>query len=136
MREIGGAALLIAVCLALATAAVSPLVVRFFDEKALIYVIPVMSLRFIIDALATVPRATLQRDLKFPKLSIIEGVESLVMAAVTVGLAWLTHSYWCFIVSNLVSGVVFTAMANAADPNMPKLPKSFARNQNAGEVRA
>lgn len=126
VREIGGAALLIAICLALATSALSPLVVRFFDEKALIYVIPVMSLRFIIDALATVPRATLSRDLRFQQLSIIEGIESLVMAAVTVGLAWLTHSYWCFIVSNLVSGIVFAALANAADPHMPKLPHSFA----------
>lgn len=126
VREIGGTALMIAVGLALFTTAVSPLAVRFFSEPALQLVIPVMSLRFIIDAFATVPRSTLARDLKFQRLSILEGVESLVMAGVTVGLAWYTRSYWSFVASNLVSGVVFAAMAYASDPHPPLIPRSFA----------
>lgn len=126
VREIGGAGLIISFGLFLVAWAVTPLVVRFYDEPALRLVVPVMSLKFIFDAFASPARSTLQRDLRFRELSIIEGIESLVMAGVTVGLAWLTHSYWCFVASNLASGIVFGILAHRASPHPPKFPRSIA----------
>jgi O-antigen/teichoic acid export membrane protein len=85
-----------------------------------------MSLRFLIDAFSVVPRSVLARDLEFRKLSILEGVESVVMATLTVGTAWLTRSYWSFVVGNLVSGLVFTLAAVTTTRLGPSLPRALS----------
>lgn len=126
VRQIGGASVIIAMALSLLMVASTPLITNFYKQPALTLVLPVMSLRFLIDAFAVVPRSVLARDLEFRKLSILEGVESVVMAALTVGTAWLTRSYWSFVVGNLVSGLVFTLAAVGITGLGPSVPRALS----------
>jgi PST family polysaccharide transporter len=125
IRYVGGASVIIALMMAVAMVAFAPVAVWFFDQPALRAVLPVMSLRLLIDAYCVVPRSVLARDLDFRRLSIFEGLESLLMAAVTVGMAWSTRSYWSFIAGNLAGGVAFAIMANRAVRMTPVIPTSL-----------
>ncbi len=85
-----------------------------------------LSLKLVIDACAVVPRSVLARDLEFKKLSVLEGVESALMAVLTVATAWLTRSYWAFVVGSLVSGAVFTIAATALSRIGPSWPRALS----------
>lgn len=126
VRQIGGAAIVISLVLALLMIATAPLVARYYGEPALSLLVSIMSLKLLIDAFAVVPRSVLARDLQFKSLTILESVESVLMAALTVGIAWLTRSYWAFVVGNLVSGAVFTIGATMAARTGPSWPRSYS----------
>jgi O-antigen/teichoic acid export membrane protein len=126
VRQIGGAAVLIALGLSLVMVLTAPIAAGFYSQPVLTLMLPVMSIRLLIDAFAVVPRSVLVRDLEFRKLSLLEGVESIVIAAVTVGAAWLTRSYWSFILGNLVSGVFFVVAVTAVARTGPAMPRTFA----------
>ena len=126
VRQIGGASVMISLGLSVVMIASAPFAARFYDQPALRLVLPVMTIRLLIDAFAVVPRSVLARDLQFKKLSALEGVESLLMAAVTVGTAWITRSYWSFIIGNLASGLVFATAATIVARAGPALPRAFA----------
>jgi PST family polysaccharide transporter len=121
-QRIAGVAVVIAFALACATSALSPAVAAFYTQDALWLVLPALSLRFLIDAFATVPRALLARNLQFKQLALAEAIESTVMAATGLVVAFLTHSYWALIAANLVSGVAFAAVANVYAPIAPRWP--------------
>jgi PST family polysaccharide transporter len=121
-RRLVGVALLLAVVFASVTAASAPLVAAFYSQAALLLVLPALSVRFLIDAFATVPRAILARDLRFRTLALIEAAESTVMAATGLIVAYLTRSYWALIAANLASGVAFAVLANVNAPVGPRWP--------------
>jgi PST family polysaccharide transporter len=125
-RRLAGVAVLIAVGFAAVTAASAPLVARFYSEPALLLVLPVLSARFLVDALATLPRAILARNLDFKRLAFAEGVESMVMAATGLAAAYVWRSYWALIAANLVSGAAFALVVNALAPVAPKAPGRIA----------
>jgi PST family polysaccharide transporter len=112
-RRLAGVAILIALGFAAVTSASAPAVAAFYSQDALLLVLPVLSIRFLIDAFATVPRAILARELRFKNLAVIEATESAVMAATGLAVAYVARSYWALIAANLVSGVAFTVLANA-----------------------
>ena len=121
-QRIAGVAVLVALVLAAATAASSPLVAAFYTQDALLLVLPVLSVRFLIDAFATVPRALLARNLQFKQLAVVEAVESTVMAVTGLVVAIITHSFWALIAANLVSGAAFALLANTQAPVLPRWP--------------
>jgi O-antigen/teichoic acid export membrane protein len=125
VRQIGGASLLISAALILVVVALTPLAVLYFTEPALAWVLPVLSLRFLIDSMAMVPRSVLARDLAFRKLSVFEGIESVTMAVATVALAWLTRSYWSLVAGVMTGGLVFALLAYRAVPLTPRRPRSL-----------
>lgn len=125
-RRLGGVALLIGAAMALAAASSAPLVAGFFKEDALLLVVPVLSVRFVIDALATIPRALLNRALRFRELALIEAAESIVMAVAGLAGAYLWRSYWALVAANVVSGIVFAFLANLRAPILPKWPRGFS----------
>ena len=126
VRRIGGAAVIIATSLALVVVAATPFITSFYDQPALALMLPIMSLKLVIDAFAIVPRSVLARDLEFKTLSVLEGFESALMALLTVATAWLTRSYWAFVVGSLVSAVVFTISATAISRTGPSWPSAFS----------
>lgn len=126
VRQIGGAAVLIALGLSLAMILTAPIAARFYDQPVLSLMLPAMSVRLLIDAFAVVPRSVLVRDLEFRKLSVLEAVESIIMAAATVLAAWLTRSAWSFIVGNLVSGLFFVVAVTIAARTGPQIPRAFS----------
>ena len=126
VRRIGGAAVIIATGLGIMLILTAPLAARFYKQPVLAMMLPLMSIRLLIDAFAVVPRSVLMRDYEFRKLSLLEATESVVMALCTVGTAWLTRSYWSFIVGNLVSGVFFVTALTIVARIGPALPRAFA----------
>ena len=126
VRQIGGAAVMISLALAVVMVALTPLITSFYEQPALRALLPVLSLKLVIDAYSVVPRSVLARDLEFKKLSVLEGVESAIMAVMTVATAWLTRSYWAFVVGSLVSGAVFTVAATALSRIGPSWPHAFS----------
>jgi O-antigen/teichoic acid export membrane protein len=121
-QRVAGVALLIAVVLAGLTAASAPAVAAFYAQDALLVVLPVLAIRFLVDAFATVPRALLARNLQFRDLALIEAVESVTMAATGIVVAVMTRSYWALVAANLVSGVAFALLANLKAPTTPRWP--------------
>ncbi len=125
VREIGGAALIISTGLALLTVLLAPLGAAFFRQPALLMVLPVLSIRFLVDSIAVVPRSVLARDLKFRQLTMCEAAESITMAALTVTLAWITRSYWSLILGVLGGGLVLAVTVFRAAPLAPRIPRSY-----------
>lgn len=120
--RLAGVAVLLAFGLAAVTALTAPAIAAFYSQDALLLALPALSLRFLIDAFATVPRAKLARDLRFRNLALIEAVESTTMAATGVIVAYLVPSYWALIAANLASGVAFAVLANVSAPVAPRWP--------------
>lgn len=74
---------------------------RFFRTPDLPSVVIVLSLGFVVSGIRTVPYSLLQKELRFKLLAIIEGVQGVVQASVTLILAYLGFRYWA-----LVLGIV------------------------------
>jgi teichuronic acid exporter len=125
-RRLAGAAVLLAVTLAVLTAASAPLVAAFFSQEALLLVIPAFGMRFVIDAFGSVPRGLLARQLRFKELAMFEAVESIAMAVVGLITAYLTRSYWALVAANLASSLVVVTLANSAAPVRPQWPGRIA----------
>ncbi|HEX6314818.1 MAG TPA: lipopolysaccharide biosynthesis protein [Gemmatimonadaceae bacterium] len=125
VRQIGGASVLIAAGLAVLMTLTAPVAARFFGQPALAALLPLMSIRLFIDAFAVVPRSVLLRDMEFRKLSLLEGLESILVAVITVGTAWVTRSYWALIVGNLTSGLAFVVGVTLVARNGPSIPRAF-----------
>ena len=64
----------------------------------------------LLDGLAAVPRTFFERELRIGRLVAPEIARGLVMAAVSIGLAWLGAGVWSFIVGDLVATGLFAAL--------------------------
>ena len=126
VTQIGGASVIIAAILAALMVVSAPFLADYYNQPALSLMLPALSAKLVIDAFAVVPRSVLARDLEFRKLSVLEGVESVVMAALTVGTAWITRSYWAFVVGSLGGGLVFAIAAMIVARIGPSWPRAFS----------
>ena len=86
-------------------------IAAFFDEPALRAVVIVMSLNFIVISFRTVPQALMQRDLHFGRFALLDGVNALVTATMSVTLAMTGFRYWSLVYSTLAGSVMATALA-------------------------
>lgn len=68
-------------------AASAPLAVRIFDSPALMGLIPLLSVRCLLDALAIVPQAKLQIQLRFRSIGGVAAITTLLQAGLSVQLA-------------------------------------------------
>ena len=78
----------------------------FFDNPAVITVIRLISLNFIINTFAFLPRVLLIRDLDFKKLSISEVLLSITSSLIAVVMALNGFKYWSIVVATLASNIV------------------------------
>jgi PST family polysaccharide transporter len=88
----------------------------FFKAPALTWVVIALSGNFIIMSLRTVPQASLQRQLRFGRVALLDGVNSIVTAAVSVVLAAAGFRYWALVIAALVGSVAATVIALASQP--------------------
>jgi PST family polysaccharide transporter len=82
----------------------------FFKEPRLPLVLVVMSTVFLISSFRVIPQALLNRRLRFRKLALIEGTQSLVGAAATLTLALLGFGYWALAVGFVISALAYTTL--------------------------
>ena len=129
MRELRGNRLeqmhtlsaLIGVAGFLVSCAVAGPLASFFEAPALRWVVIAMSGNFIIMSLRTVPQASLQRQLRFGRVALLDGANSLITATTAIILAFAGFRYWSLVIAALAGSIVATIIALAS------LPMPFAR---------
>jgi O-antigen/teichoic acid export membrane protein len=76
---------------------------HFFSAPPLFGVIVVASLMYLVSAFQVVPKALLQRELRFKLLASIEAGRGVCQMAATVLFAWLHFRYWSLVIGYLVA---------------------------------
>jgi len=74
----------------------------FFRAPKLPIVLVITSLGFIVMAYRTVPYSLLQREMRFKLLALLDGLQVLAQALVTITLALLGFKFWALVIGGLV----------------------------------
>ena len=83
----------------------------FFETPALRAVVIALSSNFVLISMRTVPQASLQRQLRFGRVALIDGVNSVITATTGVLLALAGFRYWALVIGALTGSVVATTIA-------------------------
>lgn len=110
IASLGGVSVGLGVLFGLLSVVLAAPVAWFFGESALQAVIIVMSSTFVIGGLQVLPRSLLTRDLRFPTLGWIEGVEAVVLVGTTITLAILGYGYWALVIGGVAARTVSTVL--------------------------
>ena len=110
IAELNTVSLLVgAVIVAVSAAMASPLAL-FFAAPPLRAVVIVVSTQYIINAFQVVPRALLQKELRFKLLAFIDTARALAQMLATVAFAWTGYGYWSLVYGHLLGGAFATAL--------------------------
>jgi len=116
VAQINSAAVLMGVaCFAIACLVAVP-VGRFYRAPELPAVIVAMSFALVVAGFRVVSGALLQRDLRFPRLAVIDGMQGLIQAFATLILAKLGFRYWSLVLGSLFGASIGTAVTVATRP--------------------
>jgi teichuronic acid exporter len=96
------------VIFALVSVAAAPLVVRFYDEPALLRVLLILSLMFVAEAGRIVPLSLLARQLKYRTVAQYQLMKSLITTTIVISIALAGGGYWALIVGWLGASVAVT----------------------------
>jgi O-antigen/teichoic acid export membrane protein len=96
-------AIILGTALAGLTCIVAKPIAYFFSVPALTKVLLVCSLIYIFGSFQIVPRALLQKELRFKLLAAIESVRTIFQVLATILFAWLGYRYWSLVIGFLVS---------------------------------
>ena len=95
----------------------------FFGTPALRGVVIALSVNFITMSIRTVPQASLQRQLRFGRVALIDGANNVVTALTGVLLALGGFRYWSLVIGALAGGFVATTIALLSEPIRFQRPK-------------
>jgi O-antigen/teichoic acid export membrane protein len=95
---------------------VAPWVGRFFHDPRLTRVLICLSVTFFLSSLRSVPWGLLQRDLRFKRLAIYDGLQALALAGLSVVLALLGFGYWTLVIAAIASAAFTAALALVRHP--------------------
>ena len=96
----------------------------FFRTPQLAWVMIALGITFPIVCVRVVPQALLRRELQFRRLAIIDGTQSLVVAATALILAFLGARYWALVWSTILGAVVSTVITSLVRPVGFQRPKA------------
>jgi O-antigen/teichoic acid export membrane protein len=123
IAQINGGAVLLGIASFTAACLAAFPVGWFYHSAALPPVIIAMSFTLVISGFRIVPGALLQRDMRFPRVAVLDAVQGLLQALTTVVLAMLGFRYWSLVLSALLGAVVGTAATVISRPYQLKLPR-------------
>ena len=83
---------------------------EFFHASNLPLVVMILSSGFIVSGARTVPYSLLQKELRFKLLAVIEGLQAVVQALLTLALAFLGFGYWALVLGILSFSVTPTIL--------------------------
>lgn len=127
LQQLAGAGLLLGTMLTLIYLSLSVPISLYFNEPQVALIISVLSLTFLFDALQILPRALLQRDLRFRTLAWINGLQ-VAIAAITMALAARAGlAYWALVINTLVSYALITVVLFLQQPIAPTWPNNLHR---------
>ncbi|MGH7618788.1 MAG: lipopolysaccharide biosynthesis protein, partial [Gemmatimonadaceae bacterium] len=104
-----------ALCVLLSYGAAVPLA-HFFSEPRLAAIVRVMSLSYLIGSLRVVPLATMQRDLEFRRLALIDAGVSITGSCAAMAMAVAGFDYWTLAIAPLVNATVQTVLVVSHRP--------------------
>jgi teichuronic acid exporter len=125
IARLSGFALGLGVLLFGVSVAVAGPIANFYDEPAVRWIVIVLSTKFVIDAIAMAPKAMLARALRFKRLAFIEGVEAVVMMAVTLSAAIVWRTHWALVAGLVASAFVAAAVAVVSSPVAPVISRDL-----------
>jgi O-antigen/teichoic acid export membrane protein len=106
--------------LAAVTLAAAPLISAFFNSPELTTVLRVLSLAFLLKAIAVVPTALLNRDMRLRAIGIAEIAATFVSGGLGLAAALNGADYWALVIQTLAFDVVYAAivLVNAGRPEL------------------
>jgi teichuronic acid exporter len=107
----------------LVTALGAPLLVAFYGEPRIGPVLLVLACGFLCTALAVVPIAIMQRELRYRALAVLDFAKAITTTGTVVVLATMKYGYWALVIGNLAGTVVFAVASYSLSP------QRFARPQ-------
>jgi PST family polysaccharide transporter len=110
------------VALALLTAALAPVVARFYHEPRLLWVTVVVAAGFLFNAAGVQHSAVLQRHMRFTAISISNVAAIAVSSVVAILMAKAGFGYWALVAMTVINPLVGTVGAVIAGPWLPGLP--------------
>jgi PST family polysaccharide transporter len=131
IAQLGGLSILFGVLLTALSCIFAVPIAGFFRQQAISGIVAAMSFSFITGGVQVLPRALLQRDLKFRHLATADGVRALVATVATITLAATGFTYWSLVLSNLLSSVVASIALVLWRPHPIAWPREFARIRSA-----
>lgn len=116
IEELNSVALLLGVAGVAAIWLGAPAVAAFFNDARLTEVLRWLSLTFFLSSVRSVPWGLLQRELRFKRLALYDGVQALVLAALAVVLASLGFRYWTLVIAAIASAAFTAVLALVRHP--------------------
>jgi PST family polysaccharide transporter len=122
IAELNSVSLLLGLGLVGVSCAVALPLAHFFSAPPLFAIIIVASIGCLINALQIVPRALLQRELRFKLLAGIETGRVLCQIFITILFAWLKFRYWSLVLGTLMSVSIASVLTFYWKPHGFALP--------------
>ncbi len=111
-----GSALCLGSILTVSFIALSTPIALHFRETAVATVVVVLNLTLLNDSIQVLPRALLQRDLKFRTLAWLHGLQVTIAAVLMASCAALSLGYWALVLNKLLSGGAITVVLYGLRP--------------------
>jgi len=113
--------LIVSICLTLITFLVSPIVASFFREVELIPILRWLGLSFTLNALGSVHKARLQREMQFGRKLIPEVGNNVVKGIVSLALATAGYGAWSLVYGQLSGLAISNILLWIVIPWVPRL---------------
>jgi PST family polysaccharide transporter len=110
LAELNTVALLLGIALVLVSSGLAFPIARFFAAPPLRAIIIAVSTTYVINGLQVIPRALLQKELRFKLLASIETVRALAQMFLTLLFAWLGFGYWSLVYGPITGSVISTVL--------------------------
>jgi len=110
-----------AILTALIIAAAAPIVAHWFGQPRLTALILALAVMTAINGLSNIGIVEFQRELRFDVQFRLQALPAVLQVVATLGIAWLTHSYWALIAGLAVSRVGRVIMTYSVHPYRPRL---------------
>lgn len=95
----------------------------FYDQPALLHLIPVTALSLLILAVQPTRIDTASRHMQLGRLTMIELASQVFSVIVMLAIAWLTQSVWALVVGNVLAVATKVALAWAILPGIVNYPR-------------
>lgn len=85
---------------------IAPIISRFYENEALVFVLRVSGLVLIVNAMSIVQTAKFKRELNFKYIGIISIVSSIIGCSIGVIMAFHGYSYWSLVFQTLIIAII------------------------------
>jgi O-antigen/teichoic acid export membrane protein len=123
IAQLNAVALLLGVLAVAVTAVLADPISQFYQTAAVAPVIVALSGVVLIDSTRSVPTAVLAKGMHFRFLAIVEAVKMLLVAGITIALAFAGMRYWSLVVGVLAGALIPAALILIRCPLPFRIPK-------------